>query len=357
MDELHIPEVGYSLVSQFSKESYVPVRSESINLPKKHSRLQHCDFPELFEKQFAPYFSRHIYPYIGNLEQQRQQAAVISGRRFKVSSALALFLLIFAFATFIYCGDIGVDIGDVVQGYSIVIPALFSWCYWPMYHYRKNLQESIYPKVIAFFGDEFTYQPEVAPSIESYYLSNLIPPCNVKSTEDYVKGNYKKVAIESFGLHLTRHVTNGKHTIEETVFRGLIIALSLAKNFTGKTVITNNFKLGLPHRLEHIKLEDPLFNQYYCVYGTDQIEARCLVTPSFMQRLLQLRSLFSNANIKCIFYDKQLSFAIETGKSRFESDSRFESEKFITDVTNILREMHLIFQIVDVLKLDEKTII
>ena len=42
-------------------------------------------------------------------------------------------------------------------------------------------------------------------------------------------------------------------------------------------------------RLEEIELEDPEFMEHFRVYSTDQVEARYILSPSMMERLLAFR--------------------------------------------------------------------
>ena len=48
-------------------------------------------------------------------------------------------------------------------------------------------------------------------------------------------------------------------------------------------------------------LEDPTFNKAFAVFGSDQVEAREILTPTFMQQLVDLESAYSGAHLRYAF--------------------------------------------------------
>jgi len=106
--------------------------------------------------------------------------------------------------------------------------------------------------------------------------------------------------------------------------------------------------------LENVQLEDPKFEEIFEVYSTDQIEARYLLTVSFMERLLDLADIFDDVEIQLCFDDNNLLMIIPLRKPIFEPGPITEPENFVDDAQSLLKEMHLICQIVDTLKLNMK---
>jgi hypothetical protein len=45
-----------------------------------------------------------------------------------------------------------------------------------------------------------------------------------------------------------------------------------------------------PAERKLIRLEDPRFEKEFCVYGEDQVEARYILTPSLMERILAFKN-------------------------------------------------------------------
>jgi len=103
-----------------------------------------------------------------------------------------------------------------------------------------------------------------------------------------------------------------------------------------------------------IKLEDPLFGRKFTVYSEDDIEARYLVTPAFMERFLKLTTSFGTKNAKCAFFDNKVMFAISTRRDLFEFGSLFKSLENPNNI-GFFNEIFSIFDMIDYFKLDEYT--
>lgn len=68
-----------------------------------------------------------------------------------------------------------------------------------------------------------------------------------------------------------------------------------------------------------VKMENPDFEKVFDVFSTNQIEARYLITPSMMERMLKLDSNFKKG-ITISFRNSTILVAIPDSKNRFEAD-------------------------------------
>ena len=107
--------------------------------------------------------------------------------------------------------------------------------------------------------------------------------------------------------------------------------------------------------MDKVTLEDPIFEKKFDVYSTDQIEARYLLTTSFMERLLELSSSYGDSDLQCSFYNDRLLLMIASRKNHFETGSIFQPADFTDDINIILRDMSTIFKIIDDLKLYQRS--
>ena len=103
-----------------------------------------------------------------------------------------------------------------------------------------------------------------------------------------------------------------------------------------------------------IKLEDVKFDKLFNVFSDDEIEARYLITTTFMERLLNLKTTFKSKNIKCAFINNQVFFALSTKKNLFEFGNLF---KPLNNIENIefFREFFSILDLIEYFKFNEKT--
>ncbi len=113
---------------------------------------------------------------------------------------------------------------------------------------------------------------------------------------------------EFFGTHrglpisiATLLLTSGSGKQRRVSFEGLLVEVTLPRRLQATTTViagTGAFE-QLRHWLktsnrEHVALEDPRFAAVYDVWSTNQIAARALLTPAFMERLLALGGPASN---------------------------------------------------------------
>ena len=74
---------------------------------------------------------------------------------------------------------------------------------------------------------------------------------------------------------------------------------------------------------ERVALEDPVFEKIYEVYGTDQVAARALLHPAFMERMLALGGLpdFERPFVLCSGRLLQIAMPKRVTKNLFEAPS------------------------------------
>jgi len=121
--------------------------------------------------------------------------------------------------------------------------------------------------------------------------------------KDYFEGCIDKTELHFSLVHAeeryettTTETDDNGHTTTHTeehwrdIFKGLFFAADFNKHFSGCTLVRAG-KAGLLSGFSSslVKLEDPRFNQCFTVYSSDQVEARYLLTPRMMERLLELR--------------------------------------------------------------------
>ncbi len=108
-------------------------------------------------------------------------------------------------------------------------------------------------------------------------------------------------------------------------------------------------------KMQDVKLEDTNFEKRFNVFTKDQVEARYLLTPSFMERLKNLETAFGTKGIKCSFFDEQIMFAIPTNKDLFELGSLYKPLGSGKPVEEFYDELSSIQNMIDHFRFTEKT--
>lgn len=174
------------------------------------------------------------------------------------------------------------------------------------------------------------------------------------SVDDFLLFAYKGLPIKMAEVSI--YIEKGRDSIE---LRHILIGTKINKKFKGETFLySKDRKIPLLQTFDgqQIFLEDSVFNDNFKTFSTDQIEARYLLTPSFMSRLLKYK--LAHKNSLNIVFNNNLSSAanvfldidITKDKDFFEINSDPLSAKTYWD---ILQEIKELLEILDALKLDQ----
>jgi hypothetical protein len=183
--------------------------------------------------------------------------------------------------------------------------------------------------------------------------------------EDGIAGTYAGVRFRLCEAQLVGKV-NGK-TFD--AFRGLLIRMPISKSFTGQTFVQPARERGLDKidygaaRLltrarwpETTRLEDPRFDQVFNVYASDQVEARYLLTPAMMVRLLALADRAGDRRVECAFLNGELLLALGDEHDMFEVRTLLDNPASFAPVRQLQGELSLIYDLVDCLSISNKTV-
>ncbi|MEM9143398.1 MAG: DUF3137 domain-containing protein [Bacteroidota bacterium] len=107
-------------------------------------------------------------------------------------------------------------------------------------------------------------------------------------------------------------------------FRGMFCWLRFKKKLNGHTVVLPKEQHTKLDRWasfnfteeQQIQLEDPRFTQHFTVYGTDQVEARYVLSAALMERVVALNKRFHRP-IFLSFQDRQLYLAVANKNGLF----------------------------------------
>ena len=178
-----------------------------------------------------------------------------------------------------------------------------------------------------------------------------------KTFDDCFVGEYRNVKIAISECEYSIKSNNSSTDILE----GVVIRIDMNKNFDGTTVIRPR-KPGYRDKqddlkrakLSEVKLEDPEFDKKFIVYSTDQIEARYLITTSFMERFKAVENAFGAKFTYCSFHEKSVYIAPHTGKDMFSLCSLVKPIYNTEQFEILFNEFASILELVDHFKLDKK---
>ncbi len=223
--------------------------------------------------------------------------------------------------------------------------------------FEDKVKKIIMPTIMEHFPG-FFWQKEPSIKPEEIRKCNIIPTEGMEhSFDDSFIGKYKDINITI--SECKYYVQVKGHDID--FFRGVIVKLDMNKRFSGNTVIRPRNVLRINSEVDlqfqnmsKVNLEDPSFNEKFFVYSTDQIEARYLITPTFMERLNATGEAFDTVFECCSFYENSIYIGLNIGKDMFDLcdlDTPMDNKE---QYDIIYKEFEAILALVDHFKLDKK---
>ncbi|MCR8685416.1 DUF3137 domain-containing protein [Campylobacter ureolyticus] len=135
------------------------------------------------------------------------------------------------------------------------------------------------------------------------------------------------------------------------LFTGILFIADFNKNIKSNTFIMSHYTPRDKKGLSLITLDNPIFNDKFKVFSDDIQNAFYLLTPAFMERVLNLQSVF-NCEINISFIKTKIYIAINKGFDSFEADINKPIVKQ-DPAKVILDDLNALFGIVKVLALDK----
>jgi len=206
------------------------------------------------------------------------------------------------------------------------------WGYRPIAAAKKAIKVGINSAIAASFGVAYAHEATPGPEFEAARIYELVPGFDRSQFEDRWFGDIEGHAFNLYEVHLEDRQGSGKNERWVTVFRGVIIEMGFGRAFHSTTLLQRAGRhrkwLGLGgasdhvsfdgHRLDRVDHVHPAFGEVFALYSDDQVDARVLVHPTYVEHLLQLESAFAAKELRALFAHGAVIIAVE-GDNLFES--------------------------------------
>jgi hypothetical protein len=231
-------------------------------------------------------------------------------------------------------------------------------------YYRSRYKQDVFARVTSALAPGMTYHPQHFIA-ENYYTGCGLQSSRIDrySGQDYFEGHVGGTHLIFSEIHAEREESRkdskgNRRTYWVTVFKGIFFMADFPKHFQGQVIIEPDVAEAtfgwLGRKLQGmssdlVRLENPEFEKAFKVRATDQVEARYLLTPSFQDRLLELRK-FWGGKIGMSLLRSNLYLAIPNREDWFECSSkvragdRAQIERFASQliaVLNVVNQLDL----------------
>jgi len=307
-------------------------------------------------KSFDQFFASDLAEILSPLEQERKRLARM------------------ATTSYFLCGLGGISffISASSEQKWFAIPAAIILCVGIILYfvfrnrkqdYVSGFKEKIVRRIIRFIDPSLAYSPGLCINENDYNNSGLfLQRVDSYSGDDYVEGKRDKTFFCFSELHTRHREGSGKSEHWETIFQGLFFIGDFNKNFSGRTYVWSeqdpqlDFFSGIfssfSNGLEKVKLESTEFERKFIVYGSDQVEARYILTPSFMERLTRLDNMLGGQGLSFSFVNTNIHAAVPIDGELFEP-SVFSANDY-RKLGSYYHTVRMVFEIIDELKLNDR---
>jgi hypothetical protein len=284
-------------------------------------------------QRLASLYAGELQPLLAELEQYRLRTrtrALIAAAAMIPVALLALFAMrwIGTFAIFIAIAGGLVTWGLLTSG--------------PIKAYRRHFKGEVLSRLVALVDPGLSYAAEAGIDRETFRASGIYRRgIDRYRCEDMFVGAVGATAFSFSEVHAEYKTTTtdskGRtRTTWHTIFKGIFFVADFNKHFQGQTFVlpdTAESAMGgfgrwfqeLGGKLdgrpgELVSLESPEFERLFVVHSTDQVEARYILSPSLMERLVALRNEVG-AGLAVSFVNSCIYIAIPSSKNHFEPPS------------------------------------
>ena len=188
---------------------------------------------------------------------------------------------------------------------------------------EKRLKKLIMPELCKCLPD-FMWFPN-SENIKTHAKSGL--PIKRCICDDSFMGQYKGVYFRIEELFIPYFNLNFKRMAKKIPY--LLIQFRLNKCFKGHTVIypDTKDKISPVYNLRYTEMEDIIFEENFDVFTNDEVEARYVITPVFMDKLKDVEYKYQSSckDIYVSFQKENFYILLKAKSNLFEINSIYEN--------------------------------
>jgi hypothetical protein len=232
---------------------------------------------------------------LGRLEAQRKEFVNGFNRLLWIFFAICCAFLIIGSVTIP-----GVYIGALVAFVAgcVVLGIKYSQFATP---FKAQFKAKVIPDLVKFVDERLHYEPHRS-LMDEYHASQLYTRrYDRHRAEDTISGTFDKTQFTFGEVHTEYKVKTKNGTSWHTIFQGLLFVADFNKEFHGETIVDRDNmermfgglgrafqQMNISRSGDLVRLENPVFEEKFAVYSTDEQECRYILTPALMERIVAL---------------------------------------------------------------------
>ena len=308
-------------------------------------------------EELGNYYNTALMPELTKLEEQRKQVLK------KVCLVNGIVLIVFiAILSLLFVTKVPMQV--IFFGVFIAVAAIIGIYKWLTSAYVNNFKSGVIENIIHFIDNHLHYARDAYIPSNDFMKSKIFnrQPDRHRG-DDYVTGLVGKTKIEFSEIHSEYETRDSKgRSTWHTIFKGLFFVGDFNKHFKSVTVVLpdtaerlfggfGNFLQKMnASRGQLIKLEDPVFEKEFVVYGDDQVEARYILSTSLMKRIVDFKKK-TGKKVFLSFVGSKIYVAIAFAKDLFEPRV-FQTLIDFSQVVEYYQDLELVIGLVEDLNLN-----
>ena len=213
---------------------------------------------------------------------------------------------------------------------------------------QRYKTEVIHPSLKMQYPD-IEYKPDIGFGQKAIARTKLIDPkANQIASSDYIKYTVGNTIVQ-FSNVLASQTSRNNDT---ELFRGAIMAIAFNKYFQGEYLLVDRSYRSIASVLYHalggagkaIELESPEFNKVFALYGKSEQQARYILSPALMQKILDLQQ-HTKAPLSFSFRGQMMYIAIPMKHQLFSmhNSSQYHTQRYIINQLAVFeRLLHIV---------------
>lgn len=213
-----------------------------------------------------------------------------------------------------------------------VAAGAWGWSQLPVIKAVRDVKDGINDAIARSLGMTYAQSCKAGEEFALARAFGLLPGCDREVFQDRWDGAVDGHAFSLHEAHLMDREGSGNNRRWVTRFRGTVMRIAFAQTFHGTTLLAREgrFRRWFGGRKDSIELGglmldtapmvSPEFEDVFDVYTTDQTEARWIVHPTYIERLVAIEEAFAGEDIAALFTGGAVVIVLRSG-DLFESGS------------------------------------
>jgi hypothetical protein len=241
--------------------------------------------------------------------------------------------------------------------------AVFGFIYMPVYKgFRTRFKKELIARLISDMDPSYRYHPDRGLDRKSFDKLSLFAAADRYHSEDLIEGRHGDIAFQASDVHAeSKHRDSKGRTSYSTLFKGEAFVFRFKQAFRAPLYIEPDFaerRLGFLGTLlqsdllstsKLVRMDNPAFERQFKVMSEDEINARYILTPRMMEKLLELsRHYDQSIFMECSGYEMHL--LLYHRRDKFEPTTN--KAKILADLQEHLKGIRQVARVAEILQLE-----